>query len=106
MRPFQAIPAFGRMYPVLSGQLASIGQLHLVPQRIAPYEPDEDALKVNLTALRAAAWLLYVCAEYSFFEYVIAPRYWKFKAPARLVYGPSAAEHAWQCGFLKSSLSI
>jgi hypothetical protein len=101
-----AVPAFGRMYPVLAGELAQIGRLHLVSNPVIAYEPGEDALKVNLVALRASAWLLYVCAEFSFFEYVAAPRYWRFRAPDRLVYGPSTEEHDWQCRFLGSNLAI
>jgi hypothetical protein len=96
----QVIPPFGEMYGFLSNTFAHMGPLHHSIQPLVPYQGREDDLVVNLRAIRAALWLLYVVTEFAFIDLIQNPRYWRFDPPHKIVYDPPETEKQWQKEFL------
>lgn len=95
----RALPPFGPLYGHFSDNFAHIGQLHKSITPIREYTERHDALNVNLSSLRIAAWLLYVSAELAFNEIVVAPRYWH-SVEQGYKYDPTEQEKEWmKCFF-------
>jgi hypothetical protein len=95
----RVLPPFGHIYRHFSENFAHIGQLHKSITPIRVYTENHDALNVNLSSLRLAAWLLYVSAELVFNDIVIHPRYWH-PIEQGYTYNPSEQEKEWMERFL------
>jgi hypothetical protein len=94
------LPPFGSMYGHFSENFAHIGRLHKSITRLGVYSERDDALTVNLSALRMACWLLYVTAELAFNALVEQPRYW-YPTNQGYRYDPSEDEKAWMTTFFQ-----
>jgi hypothetical protein len=77
-----------------------MGPLHHSIQPLELYKARDDDLLVNLRAIRAAVWLLYVIVEFAFIDLVSKPRYCHLEPAEKAVYNPSETERQWQKGFL------
>lgn len=96
----RALPPFGLLYGHFSDNFAHIGQLHKSITLIREYSEHDDALNVNLSSLRIAAWLLYVSAELAFNDLVAVPRYW-YPVEQGYNYDPSEEEKEWMKSFFQ-----
>ncbi len=96
----RALPPFGLLYANFSDNFAHIGQLHKSVTPIREYTEKHDALDVNLSSLRIAAWLLYVTAELIFNELLVRPRYW-YPLEQGYKYDPSEEEKVWMKNFFR-----
>ena len=96
----KVLPPFGLLYGNYSDNFAHIGHLHKSITPIREYTERHEALNVNLSMLRIAAWLLYVTAELVFNELVECPRYWH-PVEEGYAYAPSDNEKAWMQNFFQ-----
>lgn len=96
----KVLPPFGVLYGNFSDNFAHIGHLHKSITPVREYTERHEALNVNLSMLRIAAWLLYVTAELVFNELVASPRYWH-PVEQGYAYAPSEDEKAWMQGFFQ-----
>ncbi|WP_159970767.1 hypothetical protein [Pseudomonas sp. 8Z] len=101
----KALPPFGQLYGHFSDSFAHIGQLHKSITPIRVFSERHEALEVNLSSLRIAAWLMYVTAELVFNELVTAPRYWH-PVDQGYKYEPSEEEKEWMKIFFQMSDAI
>lgn len=101
----RAIPLFGTLYGNFSNNFAHIGALHKSITPISPYTERHEALSINLSILRLAAWLLYVTVELVFLELVESPRYW-CKVENGYAFEPDANEREWMKEFLGAKNAI
>ncbi|NOZ11912.1 MAG: hypothetical protein GXP09_12855 [Gammaproteobacteria bacterium] len=90
----KALPPFGILYGHFSDNFAHIGRLHKSITPITEYTERDEALKLNLSSLRIASWLLYVTTELVFNELVSSPRYWH-PVENGYQYAPSEEEKNW-----------
>lgn len=96
----KAIPLFGPLYAHFSDNFAHIGQLHKSITPVSVYTKRLEALDVNLSSLRVAAWLLYVTAELAFNELLEQPRYWH-RTEQGYEFDPSEEEKEWMKSFFE-----
>lgn len=97
----EALPLFGSLYGHFSENFVHIGSLHKSIAPVREYTESHDALKVNLSSLRIAVWLLYVTAELAFNEVTKQPRYW-YPVKNGYKYEPSEEERKWMDSFFGS----
>lgn len=100
----EALPPFGQLYGHFSENFVHIGQLHKSITPIREYSERNDALSVNLSSLRIAAWLLYVTSELVFNELVEMPRYWH-QVGEGYMYNPSEEEKEWMANYFGQVLT-
>ncbi|AAQ58518.1 DUF5677 domain-containing protein [Chromobacterium violaceum] len=96
----KAVPPLGSLYGHFSDNFAHIGRLHKSITPVNEYSEENDALTVNLSSLRIAAWLLYVTAELLFNELLEVPRYWQ-AVKQGYMYNPSEEEKAWMKSYFQ-----
>jgi hypothetical protein len=96
----RALPPFGSLYGHFSDNFAHIGHLHKSVTPVREYTERHEALDVNLSSLRIAAWLMYVTAEVMFNELLENPRYWH-PVPGGYMYNPSEEEKTWMKSFFQ-----
>jgi hypothetical protein len=96
----KALPPFGLLYGNFSDNFAHIGHLHKSITPIREYTEKHEAVEVNLSLLRVAAWLLYVTAELAFNDLVEQPRYWH-PVEQGYKYDPSDEEKVWMMKFFQ-----
>lgn len=89
-----ALPPFGQLYGYFSDNFAHIGRLHKSVTPLREFTERHEALNLNLSSLRMAAWLLYVTSELAFNHLLDEPRYW-FPVEGGFKYDPSAEERTW-----------
>lgn len=96
----KALPPFGLLYGNFSDNFAHIGHLHKSITPVREYTGRHEALDVNLSLLRIAAWLLYVTAELVFNDLLEQPRYWH-PVEQGYKYDPSDEEKVWMKNFFQ-----
>lgn len=90
----RALPPFGHLYGHFSENFVHIGRFHKTINPVREYSRGNEALELNISSLRIAAWLLYVTTELAFNELLQEPRYWQ-SVDQGYMYNPSEAEREW-----------
>lgn len=100
----QALPPFGQLYGHFSENFVHIGRFHKAINPVREYSKGNEALELNLSSLRIAAWLLYVTTELAFNELLQEPRYWE-TVDQGYIYNPSEAEKEWMTEYFGLDLA-
>ncbi|WP_280570855.1 hypothetical protein [Chromohalobacter sp. 296-RDG] len=100
----RALPPFGQLYGHFSDNFVHIGRFHKKINPVREYSKGNEALELNLSSLRIAAWLLYVTTELAFNELVKEPSYWQ-PVDQGYMYNPSEAEKEWMTEFFGLDLA-
>jgi hypothetical protein len=100
----RALPPFGQLYGHFSENFVHIGRFHKTINPVREYSKGNEALELNLSSLRIAAWLLYVTTELAFNELLQKPSYWQ-SVDQGYMYNPSEAEKEWMTEYFGLDLA-